>query len=116
MTTAIKNGNLRDADNRAAFVREVVAFYEGILPCPSTSEYEAISRQIVEKYPCLQDSRSSKYWVRTSNFFCCDVGQKHNVNNYYYVANHFYLNLYCIIAHFQQAAKPTFPQPSPQEI
>ena len=63
VTAAITDGKLGEPDNRAAFVREVVAFYEGILPNPSLSQYEAISRKIVEKYPCLQDTRSSKYWV-----------------------------------------------------
>lgn len=63
VTAAIADNTLGEPDNRAAFVREVVAFYEGILPTPSLSEYEAISRKVVEKYPCLQDARSSKYWV-----------------------------------------------------
>ena len=64
----IADGTLGTADNRSAFVREVVSFYEGILPKPTTSEYEAISRKIVEKYPCLQDSKCSKYWVCLTHY------------------------------------------------
>ena len=63
---AIDNGTLGEPDNRTAFVRETVAFFEGILPAPTTSQYEAISRKIVEKYPQLKDTRSSKYWVRNT--------------------------------------------------
>ena len=62
---AIENGTLADPEdsNRAAFVRETVSFYEPILPTPTPAQYEAISRRIVDKYPCLKDARTSKYWV-----------------------------------------------------
>ena len=62
---AIDIGTLADPEdsNRAAFVRETVAFYEPILPNPTPSQYEAISRRIVDKYSCLKDAKTSKYWV-----------------------------------------------------
>ena len=62
---AIDNGTLADPENshRAAFVRETVSFYEAILPTPTTVQYEAISRRMVDEYPCPKDARTSKYWV-----------------------------------------------------
>ena len=67
VTSMIADGKLGDPDNWSAFVQEVVFLFEGILPKPTPSEYEAISRKIVEKYPCLQDSKCSKYWYVVLN-------------------------------------------------
>ena len=66
---AIDNGTLADPEdkNRSAFVREVVSFYEPILPTPTPTQYEVIPRKIVEKYPCLKDAKTSKYWVSINN-------------------------------------------------
>ena len=63
--SAIDNGTLVDSEgsNRAAFVRETVSFYEPILPTTTQTQYEAISRKIVDKYPCLKDAWTTKYWV-----------------------------------------------------
>ena len=58
---AIDKNELDTPENRQAFVRECVAYFEGILPRPSTVEYSAISRKICDKYPCLKDRRASKY-------------------------------------------------------
>ena len=61
--SAIDNNTLNHQTNRCAFVRECVLFYEGICQFPTEKEYSAISKAVVDKYPCLKDIRSSEYWV-----------------------------------------------------
>lgn len=61
--TCIDNGTLAEPDNRAAFIREIVAFFEGILPSPTPAQYHAISKKVADQYPCLKDAKHTNYWV-----------------------------------------------------
>ena len=61
--SAIDNNTLNHQTSKCAFVRECVLFYEGICQFPTEKEYSAISKAVVDKYPCLKDIRSSEYWV-----------------------------------------------------
>ena len=61
--TAIDSNLLVEPEHQAAFIREVVLYFQAILPDPKPHEYEAISRKIVDKYPILRDAKKSKYWV-----------------------------------------------------
>ena len=61
--TAIDSNLLVEPDHQAAFIREIVLYFQAILPDPKPHEYEAISRKIVDRYPILRDAKKSKYWV-----------------------------------------------------
>ena len=60
---AIENGELDQPTMRLAFIREIVTHFEGRLPDPTSEEYTAIAQKICNKYPCLKDAKSSRYWV-----------------------------------------------------
>lgn len=64
VSTAIESGELF-AENRSAFVRECVDFYEPILPHPTKEQFNEISRGLCDKYPTLKDMKKTVYWVRT---------------------------------------------------
>ncbi len=61
--TAIDNHLLVEPDHQAAFIREIVLYFQAYLPEPTTQDYAAISRKIVDKYPLLRDAKQSKPWV-----------------------------------------------------
>ena len=65
---SIDSGTLAAESNRCAFVRECVSYYEAILPYPNEDQYNAICKKIVDNYPCLKDSKTTRYWVRMSNY------------------------------------------------
>ena len=48
-------------ENRCAFIRECVNYFETRLPRPN-----AISKKICETYPVLKDANHTKFWV-------CDI-------------------------------------------
>lgn len=60
---SIDNGKLGQEDNRRAFIRECVVYYESLVPFPIPEEYEAISKKICDTYPVLKNSNKTKYWV-----------------------------------------------------
>ena len=62
-STCIGNGTLAEPDNRAAFIREIVAYFEGILPSPTPAQYHAISKQVADEYLCQNNARHTNYWV-----------------------------------------------------
>ena len=61
---AIDDKKLCVPENRAAFVREIVAYFEGILPKPSEEEYRKIAIKVCDTYATLKDKRAEEYWVR----------------------------------------------------
>ena len=65
VSNAIDAGQLV-TENRAAFVRECVAFYEGFLPHPTEQQYSAICQKICDQYPSLKDKKTTVYWVRVT--------------------------------------------------
>lgn len=62
MSTAILTGRLF-GDDRSAFVREVVEYYEPIIPEPSKEQFNEIGRRLCDKYPSLKDAKQTFYWV-----------------------------------------------------
>lgn len=67
---AIEEGKLGEHLNRAAFIRESVAYFEAHLPRPTTEEYSAISKAFCDKYPVLRTACQTKYWVMYVFFYC----------------------------------------------
>ena len=63
VTSAIESGRMF-GDDRSAFVRECVDFFEPILPQPSKDQFSDISRKLCDKYPSLKDAKQTVYWVR----------------------------------------------------
>ena len=51
------------SDNRRAFVRECVDFFEPILPNPSKEQFKEISKRLCDKFPALKDAKKTVYWV-----------------------------------------------------
>ena len=62
VSTAIETGQLV-AENRSAFVRECVDFYEPIFPKPTREQFNEISRGLCDRYPMLKDAKKTVYWV-----------------------------------------------------
>lgn len=62
VSTAIETGQLV-AENRSAFVRECVDFYEPIIPTPTREQFNEISRGLCDRYPTLKDVKKTVYWV-----------------------------------------------------
>ena len=60
---AIDKNQISMPENRLAFIRECVNYFEGYLACPTPEEYSAISKKICDKYPTLKSSKYTKYWV-----------------------------------------------------
>lgn len=56
-------GELGKFENRCAFIRECVNYFETWLPRPTPEEYSAISKRICETYPVLKDTNHTKFWV-----------------------------------------------------
>ncbi len=66
VSSAIESGQLF-AEDRSAFVRECVDFFEPILPQPSKEQFNDISKKLCDKYPSIKDSKKTVYWVSVRN-------------------------------------------------
>ena len=60
---AIDNGDINKSENRLAFIRECVTYFESRLPRPTTEEYSAISKAFCDRYPILRRGNITNYWV-----------------------------------------------------
>lgn len=60
---AIEGGELGKPENRLAFIREAVAYFESQLPCPTAEQYAAISKKFCIKYPALRNAHHTNFWV-----------------------------------------------------
>ena len=67
MQYAIDEDKLAIPENRAALVREIVAYFEGILPKPTEEQYREIAKKVCDTYPSLKDKRAGEYWVKQVN-------------------------------------------------
>ena len=43
--------------------RQAAAFYWGLCPWPTASEYDAMSKAMCDKFPILKSSKHENYWV-----------------------------------------------------
>lgn len=57
-------------EDRSAFVRECVDFFEPIVPTPSKEQFNDISRRLCDKYPSLKDAKKTVYWVSALSVSC----------------------------------------------
>ena len=62
VSTAIETGQLF-GENRSAFVRECVDYFEPVTPTPSKEQFNEFSRKLCDRYPSLKDARKTAYWV-----------------------------------------------------
>lgn len=62
VSSAIESGQLFGED-RSAFVRECVDYFEPILPKPSKEQFTEMSRRLCDKFPSLKDAKKAVYWV-----------------------------------------------------
>ena len=60
---AIDKDLLTKPENRLAFIRECVSFFESQLERPTVQEYTAISKKICDVYPAMKNMNHTKYWV-----------------------------------------------------
>lgn len=71
---SIENNTLGEPQNRLAFIRECVSYFESQLKRPTAEEYTAISKKICETYPVMKNPNHTKYgmlilgWGRTGEF------------------------------------------------
>jgi hypothetical protein len=51
-------------------LRESAAFFSGHCPCPKSSEYDAMSQSLCDKYPLLKDidANDGKYWTSVKDY------------------------------------------------
>lgn len=63
VTSAIESGHMF-GDDRSAFVRECVDFFEPILPQPSKDQFNDLSWKLCDEYSSLRDAKKNVYWVR----------------------------------------------------